>query len=94
MLAVTRHLRAETSRLRRYFPCGQTKKQSPGLAMVDWEGRVKAWLSLRYVVVLGPAAFSVHLVLLLLLLLPVQLLLRLLFLPLLSQLLLPVQLQL
>ena len=36
ILAVTRHLRAETIRLRLYFPCGQTKQQPPGLAMVDW----------------------------------------------------------
>ena len=41
--------------------------------MVDWEGRVKAWLSLLYVVVLGSATSSVHLVLLLLLLLRLQL---------------------
>ena len=43
------------------------------LAMVEWAGRVKAWLSLLDVVVLGSANSAVHLVPLLLLLLPSQL---------------------
>ena len=42
-------------------PSRVTKAQSPGLAMVDWEGRVKAWLSLLDVVVLGSGTSSVHL---------------------------------
>ena len=93
MLAATRHSRAETINWPDTSPfgvnrCTVFKSGDGGL------GGASEGLAQPVGVVLGPAAFSVHLVLLLLLLLPVQLRLQRLVLPLLSQLLLPVQLQL